>query len=89
MKNSITGLYSTNNPNLGMGTGDKVVVDIKRMGYTRLFGRINCDYDGRLSVGIGTARYDGSSPLLREKPAGDLPSIFGMEYLSGEIYGTK
>lgn len=48
MKNSITGLYSTNNPNLGMGTGDKVVVDTRNGWATRgFFGRINYDYDGR------------------------------------------
>lgn len=37
MKNSITGLYSTNNPNLGMGTGDKVVVDTRNGWATRGF----------------------------------------------------
>ncbi len=48
MKNSITGLYSTSNPNVGMGTGDKVVVDTRNGWATRgFFGRINYDYDGR------------------------------------------
>lgn len=42
MKNSITGLYSTANPNVGMGTGDKVVVDTRNGWATRgFFGRIN------------------------------------------------
>ena len=36
------------NPNLGMGTGDKVVVDTRNGWATRgFFGRINYDYDGR------------------------------------------
>ena len=48
MKNSITGLYSTSNPNVGMGTGDKTVVDTRNGWATRgFFGRVNYDYDGR------------------------------------------
>ncbi len=41
-------MYSTSNPNLGMGTGDKTVVDTRNGWATRgFFGRINYDYDGR------------------------------------------
>ena len=44
MKNSITGLYSTSNPNVGMGTGDKTVIDTRNGWATRgFFGRINYD----------------------------------------------
>lgn len=61
MKNSITGLYSTTNPNLGMGTGDKTVVDVRNGWATRgFFGRINYDYDGRYLLELN-GRYDGSS----------------------------
>ena len=65
MKNSITGLYSTNNPNLGMGTGDKVVVDTRNGWATRgFFGRINYDYDGRYLLELN-GRYDGSSRFAK------------------------
>ncbi|WP_373724423.1 SusC/RagA family TonB-linked outer membrane protein, partial [Bacteroides heparinolyticus] len=53
MKNAITGLYSTATPNVGMGTGDKVVVDTRNGWATRgFFGRINYDYDGRYLVEV-------------------------------------
>ena len=74
MKNSITGLYSTNNPNLGMGTGDKVVVDTRNGWATRgFFGRINYDYDGRYLLELN-GRYDGTSRFPKNKRYGFFPS---------------
>ena len=77
MKNSITGLYSTSNPNVGMGTGDKTVIDTRNGWATRgFFGRINYDYDGRYLVELN-GRYDGSS-RLPQAIVGDssLPSLW-------------
>ena len=74
MKNSITGLYSTNNPNLGMGTGDKVVVDTRNGWATRgFFGRINYDYDGRYLLELN-GRYDGTSRFPKKDRFGFFPS---------------
>lgn len=74
MKNSITGLYSLENPNVAMGTGDKVPNDIRNgwatMGF---FGRINYDYDGRYLVELN-GRYDGSSRFARANRWGFFPS---------------
>lgn len=74
MKNSITGLYSTSNPNVGMGTGDKVVTDTRNGWATRgFFGRINYDYDGRYLVEVN-GRYDGSSRFASDHRWGFFPS---------------
>lgn len=74
MKNSITGLYSTSNPNVGMGTGDKVVTDTRNGWATRgFFGRINYDYDGRYLVEVN-GRYDGSSRFASGHRWGFFPS---------------
>lgn len=74
MKNSITGLYSTSNPNVGMGTGDKVVTDTRNGWATRgFFGRINYDYDGRYLVEVN-GRYDGSSRFASNHRWGFFPS---------------
>ena len=75
MKNSITGLYSTSNPNVGMGTGDKTVIDTRNGWATRgFFGRINYDYDGRYLVELN-GRYDGSSRFASGNRWGFFPSI--------------
>lgn len=75
MKNSITGLYSTTNPNIGMGTGDKTVVDIRNGWATRgFFGRINYDFDGRYLFEIN-GRYDGSSRFASDHRWGFFPSV--------------
>lgn len=75
MKNSITGLYSTTNPNVGMGTGDKTVVDTRNGWATRgFFGRINYDYDGRYLVELN-GRYDGSSRFASGNRWGFFPSV--------------
>lgn len=75
MKNSITGLYSTTNPNVGMGTGDKTVVDARNGWATRgFFGRINYDYDGRYLLELN-GRYDGSSRFASDHRWGFFPSV--------------
>lgn len=75
MKNSITGLYSTTNPNVGMGTGDKTVVDTRNGWATRgFFGRINYDYDGRYLLELN-GRYDGSSRFASGHRWGFFPSV--------------
>lgn len=74
VKNSITGLYSTTSPNLGMGTGDKVVVDTRNGWATRgFFGRINYDYDNRYLLELN-GRYDGSSRFAKGNRWGFFPS---------------
>lgn len=75
MKNVITGLYSTSNPNVGMGTGDKTVVDTRNGWATRsFFGRINYDYDGRYLIEVN-GRYDGSSRFASGNRWGFFPSV--------------
>lgn len=75
MKNAITGLYSTTNPNVGMGTGDKTVVDTRNGWATRgFFGRINYDYDGRYLLELN-GRYDGSSRFASGHRWGFFPSV--------------
>lgn len=74
MKNSITGLYSSSNPNVGMGTGDKTVIDTRNGWATRgFFGRINYDYDGRYLLELN-GRYDGSSRFAKDSRWGFFPS---------------
>jgi len=73
--NGITGIYSTTNPNVGMGTGDKVVNDVRNGWATRgFFGRINYDYKGRYLLELN-GRYDGSSRFLPEHRWGWFPSV--------------
>lgn len=75
LKNSITGLYSTSSPNLGMGTGDKTVVDTRNGWATRgFFGRINYDFDGRYLIEVN-GRYDGSSRFASGNRWGFFPSV--------------
>lgn len=75
MKNAITGLYSTTNPNVGMGTGDKTVIDTRNGWATRgFFGRINYDYDGRYLVEVN-GRYDASSRFASGNRWGFFPSV--------------
>ena len=75
MKNSITGLYSTSNPNVGMGIGDKMVVDNRNGWATRgFFGRINYDFEGRYLVELN-GRYDGSSRFAKDNRWGFFPSV--------------
>ena len=85
MQNSITGLYSTSNPNVGMGSGDKVVQDTRNGWATRgFFGRINYDFDGRYLVEVN-GRYDGSSRFAKDNRWGFFPSVS----LGWNIYREK
>jgi len=73
-KNTITGLYSTANPNVGMGSGDRTVQDTRTGWATRgFFGRINYDYKGRYLLELN-GRYDGSSRFASENRWGFFPS---------------
>lgn len=75
LKNSVTGLYSTANPNVAMGTGDKVVADDRYAWVTMgFFGRVNYDYDGRYLLELN-GRYDGSSRFASDHRWGFFPSV--------------
>lgn len=75
MKNAITGLYSSTNPNVGMGSGDRTIVDTRRGWATRgFFGRINYDYDGKYLLEVN-GRYDGSSRFASKNRWGFFPSV--------------
>ena len=73
-KNTVIGPYSTSNPNVAMGSGDKTTVDSRYSWATMgFFGRINYDYDGRYLVELD-ARYDGSSRFAADHRWGFFPS---------------
>ena len=75
LKNTITGLYSFENPNAGMGTGDKTTVDTRNGWATRgFFGRINYAYAERYLVEVN-GRYDGSSRFAADHRWGFFPSV--------------
>ena len=98
MRNSITGLYSTTNPSVAMGTGDKTVTDTRNGWATRgFFGRINYDYDGRYLLEVN-GRYDGSSRFASNNRWGFFPSVSVgwnihrekfMESLTGKVSNLK
>ena len=89
ISNSITGLYSTTNPNVSMGTGDKSLADTRNGWATRgFFGRINYDYDGRYLVEIN-GRYDGSSRFAADHRWGFFPSISAGWNIAQESFMTK
>lgn len=75
LESSVTGLYSLDNPNAGIGSGDKVPVDQRYGWATRgFFGRINYNYDGRYLVELN-GRYDGSSRFAPAHRWGFFPSF--------------
>lgn len=75
LKNTVTGLYSFENPNVGMGTGDKTTVDTRNGWATRgFFGRINYSYADRYLVEVN-GRYDGSSRFAADHRWGFFPSV--------------
>lgn len=75
LKNSVTGLYSTDNPNVGMGSGDKTITDTRNGWATRgFFGRINYDFDGKYLLELD-GRYDGSSRFAKGNRWGFFPSV--------------
>ena len=67
-------MISTNNPGLNLGTGEIHDRYSKRMGYPRIFGRINYDYDGRYLLEVN-GRYDGSSRFASDHRWGFFPSV--------------
>lgn len=74
LEHSVTGLYSLDNPNAAVGSGDKVPVDQRYGWATRgFFGRINYDYDGRYLLEVN-GRYDGSSRFAAAHRWGFFPS---------------
>ena len=73
--NTITGIYSTANPNLSMGTGTSATTDTRNGWATRgFFGRINYDYDSRYLLEVN-GRYDGSSRFAADHRWGFFPSV--------------
>lgn len=75
LRDVVTGLYSTSNPNAGMGTGDKNTTDTRYSWATRgFFGRLNYDYKSRYLVELD-ARYDGSSRFAKGNRWGFFPSL--------------
>lgn len=75
LKNAVTGLYSTTNPNVSMGSGDKTVVDTRNGWATRgFFGRLNYDYEGKYLLEFD-GRYDGSSRFAKGNRWGFFPSV--------------
>ena len=75
LRNVITGLFSTSNPNVGMGTGDKTVTDTRNSWATRgFFARLNYDYKSRYLLEVN-GRYDGSSRFAKDHRWGFFPSV--------------
>ena len=75
LKNFVTGLYSTTNPSLTLGSSDLTGVDNRNGWTTRgFYGRINYDYDGKYLLEMN-ARYDGSSRFARKNRWGFFPSM--------------
>lgn len=75
LRNVITGLYSTKNPNVGMGSGDKTVTDTRNSWATRsFFARLNYDYKSRYLLELN-GRYDGSSRFAKDHRWGFFPSV--------------
>lgn len=75
LRNVITGLYSTTNPNVGMGTGDKTITDTRNSWATRsFFARVNYDYKSRYLLELN-GRYDGSSRFAKDHRWGFFPSV--------------
>ena len=75
LKNTITGLYSFENPNAGMGTGDRTTVDTRNGWATHgFFGRFNYAYADRYLVEVN-GRYDGSSRFAKDHRWGFFPSV--------------
>ena len=89
MKNSITGLYSTSNPNVGMGTGDKTVID------TRNGWELALNYRGQIGSDIqytiGGSISDATSEVTEyANPTGTNPKenwYTGKKV--GEIWGYR
>lgn len=75
LRNVTTGLYSTTNPNVAMGSGTNSITDVRNGWATRgFFGRLNYDYNEKYLLEFN-GRYDGSSRFAAENRWGFFPSI--------------
>ncbi len=60
LSNYVTGLYSSTNPGLNLGSSDVTAVDTRNSWSTRgFYGRINYDFDARYLLEVNM-RYDGT-----------------------------
>lgn len=75
LSNYVTGLYSTTNPGMNLGTSDVTAVDSRNSWSTRgFYGRLNYDYDGRYLLEVDM-RYDGTSRFSKDNRWGFFPSV--------------
>lgn len=75
LRNITTGLYSTTNPNVSMGSGNTTITDTRNGWATRgFFGRINYNYDEKYLLEFN-GRYDGSSRFAKDNRWGFFPSV--------------
>ncbi|MDD4777230.1 MAG: TonB-dependent receptor [Fermentimonas sp.] len=75
LRNMTTGLYSTTNPNVAMGSGTNSITDNRSGWATRgYFGRLNYDYKEKYLLEFN-GRYDGSSRFAKDNRWGFFPSI--------------
>lgn len=71
----VTGLYSTTNPGINLGSGATTNEDTRNSWSTRgYYGRFNYNYDGRYLIEFN-ARYDGSSRFASNNRWGFFPSV--------------
>ena len=70
----VTGLYSSTNPGINLGSGATTNTDTRNSWSTRgFYGRINYSYDSRYLLEFN-ARYDGSSRFAKNNRWGFVPS---------------
>lgn len=75
LRNMTTGLYSTTNPNVAMGSGTNTITDSRSGWATRgYFGRLNYNYDEKYLLELN-GRYDGSSRFAQDNRWGFFPSV--------------
>ncbi len=75
LRNITTGLYSTTNPNVAMGSGNTTITDTRNGWATRgFFGRLNYNYAEKYLLEFN-GRYDGSSRFAKDNRWGFFPSV--------------
>lgn len=75
LSNYVTGLYSSTNPGLNLGSSDVTAVDTRNSWSTRgFYGRINYDFDARYLLEVNM-RYDGTSRFAKNNRWGFFPSV--------------
>ena len=75
MSNYVTGLYSSTNPGINLGTSDVTAVDTRNSWATRgFYGRFNYDYDNKYLLEVNM-RYDGTSRFAKDNRWGFFPSV--------------